>query len=88
MQYFVQALDEQPVLYMILIFHLYGVTVDIPFIYSDWDYGDDGNQLKRNLKEVIRQRTCILLEAIFRGMFNIRPEMEVSVERKWRCWVG
>ncbi len=73
-------------------FALFGSSLDIPFVFSEWHYGGQVGLMKSNLQELIRIRTALVIDVIFRGMFNIDVAKgagagEFGCFRKWVSYV-
>lgn len=80
-------LSEQPLLYIIFVFHLYGNSVDVDFLYSHWHYDTKIETLRSMIRKMVHKRICALLEAIFCGFFNVHPDVTEVNSEKWRKWV-
>ncbi|KAG4427730.1 hypothetical protein IFR05_016786 [Cadophora sp. M221] len=55
---------------------------------KDWIYDEATDKIKVNIRNLVRSRLIFLLEAIFRGTFNIDPASgKIGSNAKYRSWI-
>lgn len=87
MKWFINILDEQPLLFLIFLFHLYGSSLDLALVYWDWRHGYAIDQMKLKFRKVVRFHLAALLELIFRGLLNVSANNLIG-DSSGREWVS
>jgi hypothetical protein len=88
MAWFKKILQEQPLLYLVLMCQCFGTSLDIPFVFSSWQYDGEIGQIQSNMRKLICQRTFMVLNATFRGMFNFEVAKGFREIGYFRNWVS